>query len=169
MVACYLTSQLSKISDFEVTKEKCDNPLILEGEIRFKEKRFAQAIKTFEQALADKTEISGRERALAYIGMASSYLQSYVEKPAGAALNQKEYFLKAEAYFKDALRSLKRPDILNVSAYSSLGYIYYELGDNAKAVSCLKRVLNYPSINCNKEFVDTYTNLGYVYIRLENF
>lgn len=148
------------------TKEKSDNFLISEAQEYFNKNLYDQANNDLEKVLADKAVKNNRYRALAFVGLASGYIQKYVDVE---NVNKNRYLLKAKKYFNNALWLLKPSDNLSICAYSGLGFIYYQLKDDRRAIIYLKRGLKLSLPNCRKEFVDINTNLGYVFIQRKDF
>ncbi|MCM8774477.1 MAG: tetratricopeptide repeat protein, partial [Candidatus Omnitrophica bacterium] len=121
-------------------------------------------IETFLSQIKRYSKIDKRVEALAYIGLASSYVEKGIKGETGG------YYNKAKSYFETASRLLRDSDLLNISISSGLGFVYLKLGDHIEAIKSLEKGLKrYPLYKFKKEYLDILTNLGYAYLDKKDF
>ncbi|MFA4854624.1 MAG: tetratricopeptide repeat protein [Candidatus Omnitrophota bacterium] len=148
-------------------REKTSNKIIDKAQNNFVNGLYSETIINLDGILSSKPPKSKKEKALIYVGLASSYIEENVRN---IKYNEnKEYYYKAISYFNDALKLAGKTDLLNISVYSGLGFAYFRLQRYHNAMFYLQLGLRYPLGNFKKEHVDIYTNLGYVCLGLNKY
>ncbi len=148
-------------------KEKTSNKIIDKAQNNFVNGLYSETIINLDGLLSSKLPKSKKEKALIYVGLASSYIEENVRN---IKYNEnKEYYYKAISYFNDALKLAGKTDLLNISVYSGLGFAYFRLQRYHNAMFYLQLGLRYPLDNFKKEHVDICTNLGYVCLGLNKY
>jgi len=138
--------------------------LMQRAQAAFREGNYDVSTKLLKEFLEGR-ETKGHLKAVAYIGLASGYVEAMVRGSPASDL----CFSKAEHYFNEALKVMDASDTLFPAAYSGLGYLYLSRRSYEQALSYLHRGLAcYPQEGGLKEHGDLCTNIGYCYLGMKD-